>query len=97
MTTDTYAAASADPAPSDASFARRNTIVINTLLVSTFVVMLNETAMSVALPPLMEAFNAPATEVQWLTTAFLLTMAVVIPVTGFLMQVLNSRPIFLSR
>jgi DHA2 family lincomycin resistance protein-like MFS transporter len=95
MTTDTYDAAIDAPAPDDASFARRNKIVINTLLVSTFVVMLNETAMSVALPPLMEAFNAPATDVQWLTTAFLLTMAVVIPVTGFLLQVLNSRPIFI--
>ncbi|HQZ12261.1 MAG TPA: MDR family MFS transporter [Devosia sp.] len=92
---DTEADAPATPAPNDARFAARNRIVINTLLVSTFVVMLNETAMSVALPPLMEAFNAPATDVQWLTTAFLLVMAVVIPVTGFLLQVLNTRPIFL--
>src|SRR5690606_12068724 len=30
-----------------------------------------------------------------LTTAFLLTMAVVIPITGFLLQRLNTRPIFL--
>jgi len=30
---------------------------------------------------------------QWLTTAFLLTMAVVIPVTGFLLQRFNTRPI----
>ena len=32
---------------------------------------------------------------QWLTTAFLLTMAVVIPITGFLLQRFNTRPIFL--
>ena len=57
--------------------------------------MLNETAMSVAIPPLMDAFNAPASAAQWLTTAFLLTMAVVIPVTGFLLQRLNTRPVFL--
>src|SRR5690606_13413344 len=63
---------------------------------STFVVMLNETAMTVAIPELMHAFNAAASDASWLTTAFLLTMAVVIPVTGFLLQRLNTRPIFLA-
>jgi MFS transporter, DHA2 family, lincomycin resistance protein len=73
----------------------RSKLVINVLLVSTFVVMLNETAMTVAIPRLMEALNVPATAAQWLTTAFLLTMAVVIPVTGFLLQRMNTRPVFL--
>jgi DHA2 family lincomycin resistance protein-like MFS transporter len=81
--------------PVDRSEAARNRIVINVLLVSTFVVMLNETAMSVAIPKLMEALNVPASAAQWLTTAFLLTMAVVIPVTGFLLQRLNTRPVFM--
>ncbi len=73
----------------------RNKLIINVLLVSTFVVMLNETAMNVAIPRLMEALNAPASDAQWLTTAFLLTMAVVIPVTGFLLQRFNTRPMFI--
>jgi DHA2 family lincomycin resistance protein-like MFS transporter len=33
--------------------------------------------------------------VQWLTTAFLLTVSVVIPVTGFLLQRMNTRSIFI--
>jgi DHA2 family lincomycin resistance protein-like MFS transporter len=82
-------------APDDASFAARNKLVINTMLVSTFVVMLNETAMTVAIPKLMESLNVTASAAQWLTTAFLLTMAVVIPITGFLLQRLNTRPVFL--
>lgn len=82
-------------APDDKSFAARNKLVINVLLVSTFVVMLNETAMSVAIPRLMEALAVPASAAQWLTTAFLLTMAVVIPVTGFLLQRLHTRPVFM--
>jgi DHA2 family lincomycin resistance protein-like MFS transporter len=84
-----------DVAPHDPANAARNSLVINVLLVSTFVVMLNETAMSVAIPKLMSALNVEANAAQWLTTAFLLTMAVVIPVTGFLLQRFNSRPIFL--
>lgn len=73
----------------------RSKLVINVLLVSTFVVMLNETAMSVAIPALAKAFGATYNDAQWLTTAFLLTMAVVIPVTGFLLQRMNSRPVFM--
>src|SRR5690242_14102235 len=82
-------------APHDPANAARNRLVINVLLVSTFVVMLNETAMSVAIPKLMAALNVDASSAQWLTAAFLLTMAVVIPVTGFLLQRLNTRPVFI--
>jgi len=73
----------------------RNRLVINLLLVATFVVILNETLMAVAIPRLMHDLNVTADAVQWLTTAFLLTMSVVIPVTGFLLQRMNTRPIFI--
>ncbi|MDR3475593.1 MAG: MDR family MFS transporter [Devosia sp.] len=82
-------------APSHASHAARNSLVINLLLVSAFVVMLNETIMNVAIPTIKEAFGVPASSAQWLTTAFLLTMAVVIPITGFLLQRLHTRPVFI--
>lgn len=78
-----------------ADVERRNKLVIYLLLVSTFVVILNETLMIVALPVLMDSLKVTAGAAQWLTTAFLLTMAVVIPVTGFLLQRLNTRPVFL--
>jgi DHA2 family lincomycin resistance protein-like MFS transporter len=75
--------------------ARRNKLVINLLLVSSFVVILNETIMSVAIPPLMSSLGVTAAAAQWVTGAFLLTMAVVIPMTGFLMQRLHTRTVFL--
>nr|WP_294692862.1 MDR family MFS transporter [uncultured Friedmanniella sp.] len=70
-------------------------IVIGTLLVATFVVILNETIMNVALPQLMGDLRVSASTVQWLSTAFLLTMGVVIPTTGFLLQRLPTRTVFL--
>jgi DHA2 family lincomycin resistance protein-like MFS transporter len=82
-------------APVDADTAGRNRLVINLLLVATFVVILNETFMAVAIPRLMRDLDVTAGAVQWLTTAFLLTVSVVIPVTGFLLQRMNTRPIFL--
>ena len=70
--------------------------VIALLVVSAFVVILNETIMSVALPRLMQDLNITASSAQWLTTAFMLTMAVVIPATGFLLQRFAIRTVFFS-
>ncbi|OIH94545.1 MDR family MFS transporter [Curtobacterium sp. MCBA15_001] len=70
-------------------------LVIGLLLVSAFVVILNETIMGVALPRLMDDLDISAATGQWLTTGFLLTMAVVIPITGFLIQRFNTRPVFM--
>ncbi len=73
----------------------RNRLVISLLLVSSFVVILNETIMTVAIPRLMASLGVTADAAQWLTTAFLLTMAVVIPMTGFLLRRLPTRTIFI--
>jgi DHA2 family lincomycin resistance protein-like MFS transporter len=83
-------------APSDAATASRNKLVLGLLLVSAFVVILNETIMGVALPHLMDDLDITASAAQWLTTAFMLTMAVVIPITGFLLQRFNTRPVFIA-
>ena len=82
--------------PTAPEHARRNTIVIALLLVSTFVVFLNETIMNVALPPIMDDLGVEPSVGQWLTTAFLLTMAVVIPTTGFLLQRFNTRTVYIA-
>lgn len=70
--------------------------LIALLVAAAFVVILNETIMSVALPNLMVEFSVGAATAQWMTTAFMLTMAVVIPVTGFLMTRFSLRTVFLA-
>ncbi|PYE49434.1 DHA2 family efflux MFS transporter permease subunit [Deinococcus yavapaiensis] len=86
---------------SDVTSAPSNTTarpqaVILVLLIGAFVVILNETIMNVALPTLMSEFGVTASVVQWLATAFLLTMAVVIPITGYLLQRFTSRTVFFA-
>lgn len=66
------------------------------LLISTFVVILNETVMGVALPHLMADLAITASTAQWVTAAFMLTMAVVIPVTGFVIQRTTTRATFVA-
>ncbi|WP_082043204.1 MDR family MFS transporter [Rhodococcus sp. MEB064] len=72
------------------------TLLIGVLVVAAFVMILNETIMSVALPRLMVDLDITAATAQWLTTGFLLTMAVVIPTTGYLFQRFTLRQVFLA-
>ena len=65
--------------------------VLRWLVGATFVVILNETIMINAIPRLMADFEVDANAAQWLSTAFMLTMAVVIPVTGWFLQRVTTR------
>ncbi|SNT36843.1 MDR family MFS transporter [Rhodococcoides kyotonense] len=71
-------------------------VLIAVLLVATFVVILNETILSVALPRLMVDLDVSASSAQWLTSGFLLTMAIVIPVSGYILQSFDIRPVFIA-
>ncbi len=80
----------------DRVFGAREQLAIWLLLASAFVVILNETIMSVALPKLMEDLSISAAAAQWLTTAFLLTMSVIIPITGMLIRSISTRVLFIT-
>lgn len=93
MTDTTAPATGSTPALATRLDARsRQALVL--LLAAVFVVFLNETTMSVAVPTIIEDLGITAANGQWLTTAFALTLAVVIPVTGWLLQRLTTRQIF---
>lgn len=68
--------------------------VLAILLIGAFVVILNETALNVALANIMVDLSIDQRAAQWLTTGFMLTMAVVIPVTGWIMERLQTRAVF---
>jgi DHA2 family lincomycin resistance protein-like MFS transporter len=65
--------------------------VLRWLVGATFVVILNETIMINAIPRLMGDFQVDASAAQWLSTAFMLAMAVVIPITGWFLQRVTTR------
>lgn len=74
----------------------RNRLVIALMLAATFVVFLNETSLVVAIPRIMDDLRIEPSTAQWLSTSFMLTMAVVIPITGFLIQRFSTRSIFIT-
>ncbi|GHJ43106.1 MFS transporter [Catellatospora sp. TT07R-123] len=79
------------PAKPDNAIAGRTPPVIRLLVLATFVVILNETIMINAIPNLMGALKITEQTAQWLSTAFMLTMAAVIPITGWFLQRVSTR------
>src|SRR3954462_11282933 len=66
------------------------------LLVAGFVGLFSETALNVALGQLSQIFNVDATTIQWLATGYFLTLGILIPVTGILMQKFTTRQMFMT-
>ena len=83
-------AASPDKLPADV----KTTLAV--LVGAATIMILNETSLSVALPAIMAEYAVPATTVQWLLTGFMLTMAVVIPATGFAIERFTTRQVFIT-
>jgi DHA2 family lincomycin resistance protein-like MFS transporter len=84
------------PSRADADAPVHANLAIGLLVASAFVMILNETIMSVALPALIVDLRITVGTAQWLTSGFLLTMAVVIPITGFLLQRFRPRQIYIA-
>ena len=71
-------------------------LVLAVMLAGAFVAILNETLLNVALPRIMHDFHVTANTVQWLTTVYMLTNGVLIPVTAFLVQKISTRVLFIT-
>lgn len=82
--------AATDPMP-------RSTLTLMGILVfAAFTLILNETLLGVALPELMESLAIPATTAQWLTSSFMLTLAVVTPTAGWVLARFSPQRVFVA-
>ncbi|MCM0598983.1 MFS transporter [Periweissella fabalis] len=68
--------------------------VIATGLLS-FSGVLIETAMNVTFPILIDQFNINPSTVQWVTTMYLLVIAIMVPLTNFLLKRFALKPLFI--
>lgn len=60
--------------------------IMTALLLAGFIGMFNETALNIALSNLILLFNISASTAQWLTTGYLLTLGILVPVSGLFLQ-----------
>ncbi|OMG01924.1 hypothetical protein BK146_03360 [Paenibacillus sp. FSL R7-0333] len=56
--------------------------------------MFNETALNVVLSDLINLFHITAATAQWLTTGYLLTLGILVPVSRLLLQWFSTRQLF---
>lgn len=65
-------------------------------LISGFIGLFGETALNVAMTDLMKIFNVGSSTIQWLTTGYLLTMGILVPLSGLLNQRFTTRQLFIT-
>ncbi|MEK3916727.1 DHA2 family efflux MFS transporter permease subunit [Paenibacillus sp. FSL H7-0331] len=66
------------------------------LMLAGFVGTFNETALNIALSNFIQVFSISTSIAQWLTTGYLLTLGILIPLSGLLMQWFTTRQLFLT-
>lgn len=69
--------------------------ILASLLICGFVGMFSETSLNIAMTNLMEVFQIDAATAQWLTTGYLLTLGILVPFTGTLLQMYTTRQLFI--
>ena len=70
--------------------------MIVVLLAGAFVAVLNATLLTPALPTIMADMGIASTTVQWLTSGYALTEAVIIPLAAYLMGRFSTRRLFIG-
>lgn len=73
----------------------QKSVLIATLMMGSFLVLLNQMLLVTVVPPIMSAFDIPFSTAQWLTTGFFLVNGIMIPVSAFLIHKFTSRRLYL--
>ncbi|MBB6450085.1 EmrB/QacA subfamily drug resistance transporter [Geomicrobium halophilum] len=71
-------------------------LIVAIALSGSFLSVLTQFLLITAFPRIMVEFDVNASEVQWLTTSFMLTIAVLIPITAFLIDTFKTRTLMMS-
>jgi len=81
--------------PADLPRFHKRLIVAITLSAS-FLSVLTQFLLITAFPKIMQEFAVNSTEVQWLTTGYMLTAAILIPITAYFIDTFKTRNLMLS-
>lgn len=66
------------------------------LMLGAFIGLFGETALNMALTNIMEQFTIEASTAQWLTTGYLLTLAILVPISALLMKWFTTRQLVIG-
>lgn len=70
--------------------------IMAVLLFGGFLSLFNETILNVALSDIMSEMHVTATTVQWLSTGYVLVVAIMVPVSAFLIHTFTTKQLYLG-
>lgn len=74
----------------------RTAPILISFLIAGFIGLFSETALNMALGDLIQQFQVGSSTIQWLTTGYLLTLGILVPVSGLLLQWFSTRQLFFA-
>ena len=73
---------------------RNRMVILGIVMIGSFIGSLNQTVMASALPSIIVDFGIDAGVGQWLTSAYLLFLGVMVPCTGYMMEKFSVRKLY---
>ena len=71
-------------------------VVLGIVMIGTFMAILDSSIVNVALPHMMSAFGVSRDQIEWVSTAYMLSMAVVMPLVGWTVGRFGHKALYLS-
>ncbi|MDF2950258.1 MAG: drug resistance transporter, EmrB/QacA subfamily, partial [Sedimentibacter sp.] len=65
------------------------------LVIGSFMSALDSSIVNIAIPKIMSVFGASLDDVKWVLTAYTLTLGAIVPVTGYLSDVVGTKKMFI--
>jgi EmrB/QacA subfamily drug resistance transporter len=84
------------PSIEEEKITRAQWLALMVLIIGTFLAILDNSLMNVALPKLMAVFGSSQTDIEWVVTGYMLASAVVVPMGGFLADRFGYKTTFLT-
>lgn len=75
---------------------KKRKIILASMIIGAFITILNETLLNAALPKLSIEFGVSPATIQWLSTGYMLVVAVLIPSSALLVQWFTTRQVFIG-
>jgi|AntAceMinimDraft_15_1070371.scaffolds.fasta_scaffold03602_5 DHA2 family lincomycin resistance protein-like MFS transporter len=86
-----------NPSAEDMVFSNKQRVLIMMpLLLGGFIALLNETILNVAFPQLMSSLKVPMITIQWLGTAYMLVIGILVPVTAFFLKTFSTKTLYMA-
>ncbi len=70
--------------------------VLGVVILGSFMAILDNNIVNVALPKMMAAFGATVDQIEWVVTAYMIAFAISMPMTNWLKEVLGLRNLFMA-